>query len=242
MPISLGIAGAELAFDVGTKLYNNYESGKNKDAAQVKLDALNNTPLPQETADPSLLRYYAMNLNGVNNPQGISAGEKAQFNQNVANNVNTQNYNATNTSGGNLSRYIHNALQPSIINSSNQLVTQDQGVKRANYNASMGRLGGAVNQLQGISNTNARNAWQRRMMIEQALGGAINSNNAYQMNTLNNLGSDIGGAALKYGSGSTGKFGSFGGASSDTGGYDGAPDILGTNYSLSNRVKLGGSY
>ena len=239
----IGVGG--LAIGATSKIVNYFQAEQNKTDAKNKLGELQNQPLPQYSVSPELAKYHSLNLSGVNNPQGLSEGEKSAFNQNVTNNVNTQMYNATNTAGGNLAKYIHNALNPASVSSSNQLVGQDQQIKRANYNAALGRLGQSTSAIQGIGDRNINNAFNRRTMIEQGLGGAISQNNRYQMESLDSLGNDLIGAgtqlglgALKRGTGGSGSSGS-----SDGLGIDGTTTGAGgENYSLSNRVKLGGSY
>lgn len=193
------VGGISAAVGVGTKIYDSYESSQKEKTAQGKLDALNQEALPQETVSPELAQYHQMALSGVQNPQGLTAGEKANYNQNVTNNVNTQAYNATNTSGGNLSRYIKMALQPSSIASANNLVGQDQSIKRQNVQAAYGRLGSSTSAIQGISNTNAQNLFRRRTMIEQALGGSIANQDRYQMETTDSMGNDLIGAGTNLG-------------------------------------------
>ena len=192
--VAVGVASG-----VGAKIYDEYQSSQKEKTAQGKLDALNQEALPQETVSPELAQYHQMALSGVQNPQGLTAGEKANYNQNVTNNVNTQAYNATNTSGGNLSRYIKMALQPSSIASANNLVGQDQSIKRQNVQAAYGRLGSSTSAIQGISNTNANNLFRRRTMIEQALGGSIANQDRYQMETMDSMGNDLIGAGTNLG-------------------------------------------
>lgn len=193
------VAGISAVSGLAVKGIDMYNSSQKEDAAKAKLDALNQEALPQETVSPELAQYHQMALSGVQNPQGLTAGEKANYNQNVTNNVNTQAYNATNTSGGNLSRYIKMALQPSSIASANNLVGQDQSIKRQNVQAAYGRLGSSTSAIQGISNTNAQNLFRRRTMTEQALGGAISSQDRYQAETMDSMGNDLIGAGVNLG-------------------------------------------
>lgn len=190
-----GVASAALT----AKAYDYYKSSSKEAEAKSKLEDLQKQPIPQSTPDPTLLNYYALNLRGVKNPQGLTAGEKAAYNTDVTNNINTANYNATNTSGGNLSKYIATALNPAIVSGSNKLVGQDQAIKNQNYQSSLGRLGSSVSMFQNLRDRNAQNEYNRRLAIEQALGGAVVQQNRYQTETLDSTGNDLMGVAANVG-------------------------------------------
>lgn len=195
--IAVAVTGAGVAM----KTYDYIQAGNNKDKAQGYLDELRKTPYEKMQANPALTGYYNDALQGTRNPQGLSAGEKSSFQANVANTGNTIYRNAVNTSGGNLSKFLSAAINPSIIGAQNQLVGQNAALKRSNQQSAYGRLGSAVSQLQGIDNNNVLGANNRKMMAEQAAGSAVAQNNAYQMNTLDSMGSDLIGGGLMMGMG-----------------------------------------
>ena len=183
--VTAGLIAAGIG--LGGKLYNSYQANKSEKEANNKLKDLQNEALPQFGADPTLLNYYTRNLSNVNNPQGLSEGEKNAYNQNVTNATNTAINNATGVSGGNLSKYISNSYNPSIVSGQNQLVGQDARLKQSNYNTAMGHVGTAVNAFQGMKDRNTQNAWTRRMMIEQALGNSVLQNKKIQTDTVDSL-------------------------------------------------------
>lgn len=158
-----------------------YNASQDKQAAQDKQAQLDKEAIPQAKVNPMLMNFYSKNLNDYNNPQGYTAGQKAAYNTNVANNVRTQEYNATNTSGGNLSRYIKMALQPATINSANTLASNDANLALQNKNTAGGRVVGALNTMQNVDNTNSTNAYNLRIMKERALANSILQNKAIQM-------------------------------------------------------------
>jgi hypothetical protein len=55
----------------------------------------------------------------------------------------------------------------------------------------MGRQQSAMGQYQSLDNMNTQTALQRRLMKEQGLGQAIQSNKAMISNSLNNIGGDL---------------------------------------------------
>ena len=158
-----------------------YNASQDKKAAQDKQAQLDKEAIPQAQVNPMLMNFYSKNLNDYNNPQGYTAGQKAAYTTNVANNVRTQEYNATNTAGGNMAKYIHGALQPGTINSANTLASNDANLALSNKNTAGSRVVGALNTMQNVDNTNSTNAYNLRIMKERALANSILQNKAIQM-------------------------------------------------------------
>jgi len=109
MPVTVGLVTG--AVGTGLNLYNSYNE---RQRAKDQLGQLRNTPMELYSATPELMNYYSRATNDATNPQGLSAGEKAAYNSNVAGNINTVYRNAVNTSGGQLGRYLSNAFNPAI--------------------------------------------------------------------------------------------------------------------------------
>jgi hypothetical protein len=208
--IGLGAAGLGLA----GKGINYFSAKKDQEAAERALAAEQAIPYAQYSATGQLNRYYGDALNNTLNPQGLTAGEKSVFQDNLSRTDNTIASNATRGSGGSLNRYIIGALNPSVISANNQLVAQDASIKRANQLSAYGRLGSAVNAYQGIQDRNIAGEIQRKMMREQYLGQSALQNKAFQSNTLDSIGSDLIGGGLLLG------LGGYGGSASGGGGTD----------------------
>jgi hypothetical protein len=77
------------------------------------------------------------------------------------------------------------------INALNQFSGNDAALRRSSFNAAMGRQQSAMNMYNDIGRMNTQTALQRRLMKEQALGQAIQSNKAMISNSINNLGGDL---------------------------------------------------
>lgn len=195
---------------------NYFNARKAEKEAQSALEAEEQIPYQQYAATGQLNQYYSDALNNTINPQGLTGGEKTTFQTGVDRTINTMASNASRGSGGNLSRYIMGALNPSVISANNQLVAQDAGIRRANQSSAYGRLGTAVNAFQGIKDRNTANEIQRKMMREQYLGQAVLQNKAFQSNTLDSISSDLLGGGLMLGMGG-GNRTSTGGANPYTG-------------------------
>lgn len=185
----------------GLKAYNYYKSSQAEDKAQSALSDLAKQPYSKYFATPELMGYYSMARNGVANPLGLTGGEKTAYHNDVASNVGTMTRNAINTSGGGLSRFITNSLNPAIIAGSNNLVSQDAALKRQNKESSYARLGSAVSAIQGINDKNIEQELYRRMLKEQALGQSVLQQKGFQSNTLDSIGSDLIGGGLMMGMG-----------------------------------------
>lgn len=215
LPLLLGLGATGLGL-VGKGL-NYFQANKDQRAAEKALAAEQAIPYAQYSATGQLNNYYSNALNSTLNPQGLSAGEKTAFQDNLSRTYNTMVSNATRGSGGSLNRYIIGALNPSIISANNTLVAQDSAAKRADRMAAYGRLGNAVSAYQGIQDRNTAGEIQRKMMLEEYLGQSALQNKAFQSNTLDSIGSDLIGGGLLLG---LGNYGEEGGGGGETGGTD----------------------
>jgi hypothetical protein len=194
MPITIGGLGLG-ALGTGVNLFNSYAARKR---AQQQLDQLRNTPIPQYSATPELRSFYSQSLNDVNNPQGISGGERAAFRNDVNNTLNTQYRNAVNTSGGNMSRFIRNALNPSLVNASNRLAAMDLSTRRANRQSGLARQQTGAMAYQNINDRNIAAQQMRQQLIAQALGGSVAQQNANIAGAYNNF-ANLGFTTAGYG-------------------------------------------
>lgn len=185
--VAVGVAGAGAIL----KGVNMYNAGVEKDRANAELDRINKQPLPKYTANPALMSFYSKALNDVKNPQGFSAAERANFQSGMGRTMNTQFNNALTASGGNSARYIRNALTGSGLMAQNQFAAQDASLARQQQGMAYSRLGQATNQLQNLDNMNTQVGLNRRLMTEQALGGAVAQNKAFIANSMEGIGSDL---------------------------------------------------
>lgn len=171
------VAGITDPAGIFTGLKAAQDADKAAGEAQDKLNGMG--AKPQYKANPLLMSYLAKNKNAVNNPQGYSAAEKADFHNNVNQNIASQQNNAIRTSGGQLSRYIAAALNPGLVQANNTFAVNDSRLRQGNYNNSMGRLYAAINQVQGLDNMNTGNAYNYQVNTEQALANSILQNKKY---------------------------------------------------------------
>jgi len=177
----------------------------NQRDAQRQLDALNKQPLPRYSVNPAVSRIYGGAMRGVAQPQGFTGGQRAMYNQDIAQGLNAQYNNARSMGGGSLSRAISGSLAGNRLNAYNQMAGQDAQLARQYQNAAYSRMLGAANTMQGIQNQNTAVDVNRRLRQEELLGQAITSNRDYRRNMLNQLGSELGTFgmynALGYGKG-----------------------------------------
>ena len=159
--------------------------------AQRQLDALGRQALPQYSVNPAIARLYSGALGDISNPQGMSAAEKAAFQQNIARGINTQAANARSLAGGSMGRAITGVLSGNQLAGYNTLAANDAQIARQARNAAYSRLMGAANTMQSVDNMNTQTALNRRLRQESLLGQAIASQRAYRMNLLGGLGSDL---------------------------------------------------
>lgn len=175
----------------GLQAYNMYNSWQDKNKAEAAAAQLDRQPVPQYTPDARLNSFYQQAVAGVANPQGYTGAETAGYNSRLAQLMASRNANAERLSGGQLSRAIGGMGNAESINALNQFSGNDAALRRSAYNAAMGRQQSAMGQYQSLANMNTQTALQRRLMKEQGLGQAIQSNKAMISNSLNNLGGDL---------------------------------------------------
>jgi hypothetical protein len=164
----------------------------NQRDAQKQLDSLNKQPLPRYSVNPAVSRIYGGAVRGVAQPQGFTGGQRAMYNQDIAQGINTQYNNARSMGGGSLSRAISGSLAGNRLNAYNQMAGQDAQLARQYQNAAYSRMLGAANTMQGVQNQNTNLDVNRRLRQEELLGQAITSNRDYRRNMLNQFGSELG--------------------------------------------------
>jgi hypothetical protein len=175
----------------GLQAYNMYNSWQDKNKAEAAAAQLDRQPVPQYTPNSRLNSFYQQAVAGVASPQGYTGAETAGYNSRLAQIMASRNYNAQNMAGGQLSRAIGGMGNAESINALNQFSGNDAALRRSAYNAAMGRQQSAMGQYQSLDNMNTQTALQRRLMKEQGLGQAIQTNKAMFSNSLNNLGGDL---------------------------------------------------
>ena len=231
MPLPLIAAG----IGAGLQAYNMYNSWQDKNKAEAAAAELDRQPVPQYTPDARLNSFYQQAVAGVANPQGYTGAETAGYNSRLAQIMASRNYNAQNMAGGQLSRAIGGMGNAESINALNQFSGNDAALRRSAYNAAMGRQQSAMGQYQSLANMNTQTALQRRLMKEQGLGQAIQSNKAMISNSLNNLGGDLMGYGMTK-SLMAGKAGVGTGAGSTADAY--SPDLYSTYLGTGNKMGL----
>ena len=179
------------AVGAGLQLANMGMSWQAQKEAEAKAAQLDAQPVPQYTPDPRLNSFYRQAVAGVASPQGYTGAETAGYNSRLAQLMASRNYNAQNMAGGQLSRAIGGMGNAEAINALNQFSGSDAALRRAAFNAAMGRQQSAMGQYQSLANMNTQQALQRRLMKEQGLGQAIQSNKAMIGSSINNLGQDL---------------------------------------------------
>lgn len=175
----------------GLQAYNMYNSWQDKNKAEAAAAQLDRQPVPQYTPNSRLNSFYQQAVAGVANPQGYTGAETAGYNSRLAQIMASRNANAQNMAGGQLSRAIGGMGNAESINALNQFSGNDAALRRSAFNAAMGRQQSAMGQYQSLDNMNTQTALQRRLMKEQGLGQAIQSNKAMIGNSLNNIGGDL---------------------------------------------------
>lgn len=188
-----------LAVGAGLQFANMGMSWQAQKEAESQAAQLDRQPVPQYTPDARLNSFYQQAVAGAASPQGYTGAETAGYNSRLAQLMASRNYNAQNMAGGQLSRAIGGMGNAESINALNQFSGSDAALRRAAYNAAMGRQQSAMGQYQSLANMNTQQALQRRLMKEQGLGQAIQSNKAMISNSINNLGQDLMGYGMTKG-------------------------------------------
>lgn len=214
-PVGLGLS----AVGVGADVYNYFQADAAQKRIQRQIDALNGQPLPRYNIDPAISRYYRTQGTIAANPHGFTQGEANAFDSRVARTINTGRYNATNDAGGNLGKAIGAMGVASELGAVNDFAGQDAGILRNQQNLAYARQYQAANQFQDVANRNNQMLINRRLMMDQGYGRALQSQKDYKRNLLGGAANDLisGGLAL-------------------AGGYDGggSPDVTPAPYSVSN--------
>lgn len=190
------IVGGTLA--LGSAAFNYFNSSASESKSRKQLDQLNKTPLPEYKVTGEQRGAYNMALQDMANPAGVSATEKAAFQGQIAQNSNTQYQNAINRAGGSMGKYIGGILNVNNTNAINQFAANDARIRSQNRNFAASRVGQGAAAIQNVSDRNTNAAIQRRLLVEQALGGAIAQQQQNQSNAISSLG-NIGGMAAGYG-------------------------------------------
>jgi hypothetical protein len=187
MPLPLVLAGIGAA----TQFANMGMSWQAQKEAEAKAAELDRQPVPQYTPDSRLNSFYQQAVAGVANPQGYTGAETAGYKSRLAELINSRNYNANKIGGGGIGGAIGAMSNAESINALNQFSGNDAALRRSSFNAAMGRQQSAMNEYNRLGIMNTQTALQRRLMKEQALGQAIQSNKAMIGNSLNNIGGDL---------------------------------------------------
>ena len=132
-PMAMGITSLGLgAVSQGIGALNSYLDQRE---AEKQLAKLSSTPLPRYSTNPAISRIYGGAMRGVAQPQGFTGGQRAAFNQDIAQGLNAQYNNARSMGGGSLSRAISGSLAGNRLNAYNQMASQDAQLARQYQNA-----------------------------------------------------------------------------------------------------------
>ena len=188
--IALGLVG---------QAYGLYDAYQKRKAAEGQLSNLNRTALPEYGVAPEMAGYYRTGVDMAANPRGYSAAERGNFRTGISRTLAAQRAAARNITGGSASRALGALDVLPRISAETQLASSDAQLARQQQNLAFGRMYQGASAYQNARNANTQVALQRRLMQEQALGGAIRSQNDYFRNTIGGMGSDlIGAGAMKY--------------------------------------------
>lgn len=203
MPLTIAAIGG--AINLGTTAYRGFNASRERDKQQSRLDTLSATALPKYKVADEINSIYGQAASEAANPMGFSGAEKNAFNQNLGQNYNTQFYNAVNRTGGQTGRFANAVLSGNNINAMNTFASNDAALARQNRMAALSRMMSGANTIQGVNNANSQAEIQRRLMTEQALGGAVamqNQNIDQAWKSIGDLGAMGAGYALSgYGGG-----------------------------------------
>jgi hypothetical protein len=143
-----------------------------------------NKPLEQYKATPETLRTISDAETMAT--MGFTPEQKAAFRTNLGTQTETQFRNATELSGGNLSRALGATTQTGRLNALNRFAESDAQLKQSNirYRDSVTR------KIQELADRNVQMNNQRRMMVDQAFGRA-GSSGLTNMASYFNLGSAL---------------------------------------------------
>lgn len=208
MPLPLAVplimAGAGLA----TKGYGMYEANKREKEARRQLGELAKTPYAKYNVNPLVKRYTEMGMRDIQNPQGFTGAEAADFQSRIAAAQNAARQNAISLGGSSVSRAVGGALGAANLAAQNQFAAQNAALARQNRNLGFSRFMQGAGVAQNLQNMNTQNELNRRMMTEQAFGAAARQAADQKRAMISGLGSDlIGGAFNMYAMGQQGGMG-----------------------------------
>jgi hypothetical protein len=194
--LPLAAAAASLGIGAGLNIYNMVGANSRAEQAQAEANRLAGIPISKYKPNSRLLSYYGQAVNDVANPQGYTSSEQGRFGSRLSQILATQRANAEQLGGGGVSRAIGAIGNASSINALNDFSANDANLARNFRAQGLSRIGSSINQLQNLDNMNTQVELQRRLMKEQAIGNAIQSNRDVVSNSINNLGSDLMGFGL----------------------------------------------
>lgn len=199
MPLPLAIplvmAGAGLA----TKGYGMYEANKREKEANRQLAELAKKPYERYKVNPLVQKYTQMGLREIQNPQGFTGAEAAQFQQRVAAAQEAARRNALSLGGSSVSRAVQGSLGSANLAAQNQFAAQNAALARTSRNLGFNRFMQGAGVAQGIDQMNTQTELNRRMMLEQALGAASRQAADQKRSMISGMGSDLLGAGLSLG-------------------------------------------
>lgn len=226
----------------GLQAYNMYNSWQDKNKAEAAAAELDRQPVPQYTPNSRLNSFYQQAVAGVASPQGYTGAETAGYNSRLAQIMASRNANAQNMGGGGIGRAVGAMGNAEALNSLNQFSGNDAALRRSAFNAAMGRQQSAMGQYQSLDNMNTRTALQRRLMKEQGLGQAIQSNKAMISNSINNLGGDLMGYGMTKSLMADRLKLAGAGAGNAAKGSTYSPDLYSTYLGTGSKMKLGNRF
>lgn len=192
-PLAMGLVGAGMQ---GLSLINSYIDKKNAEKEAARLSRI---PLPEYSMSPDLIEQKRIASNMFSTPQGYSPQETARFDRNTRRILGAQNYNALNVGGGGVARAIGAIGNASAVNAATDFAASDASVARENRNRAFNRLYEIGNRAQSINDMNTQVKLNRRLMAEQAAGGAIRSNKDFINGAFMGIGQDLLSAGLTKG-------------------------------------------
>lgn len=147
---------------IATGLYSTIQGAKG-------LKNLAGQPQPQYSMSPEYTDYY--NRINAQSQYGYSPEQTAQFGQGVAQQQNTGFRQGVSMSGGNLAQALRTGLAGQNLGAFNQFAAQGAALQQQK----LGQVGAAAGQMQEQQNLINQQKIQRRMALEQAYGGALQS-------------------------------------------------------------------
>ncbi len=169
LPISSWAGGAAQTTLGGIEAYYAYKGLQN----------LEGQPMPGYTMSPEFQDYY--NQSKQRSSYGFDPSEKAAFNQNVAQQQNTGFQQGVQQSGGNLAQALSAGFGAQNLQSQNQFAGQNAQLHRQNFQD----FGQAAGQMQSQENLINQDKIRRRIQLEQAYGGALQTGLGNISNGLN---------------------------------------------------------